>query len=162
MNTQSTAETKANGLPAEQEKKSGSTNNSEPSKRVKFYSSVGTLAFSLLAAAVAISFASSPVAAANATNGSVDICSTSFLPGMANAIIQLCIYGGGIGFLVTWQGTNLVETLPVGKETKKKLRSYRSSSMSAFLKVLLAGPILLLIVNFANIPWASCIDPVPF
>lgn len=94
--------------------------------------------------------------------GTVEICeNASSLVSLVNAVLQLSIIGGIIGMVVTYFGTNAVEGFPVGKDTKEKLRETRKRSLSAGIKVIAAGPLLFLLINFADLPWASCISLNP-
>ena len=104
--------------------------------------------------------AASSTAAAQST---VDICQTQFLPGIVNTLIQLSVYGGGIGMFLTYIGTNMLESLPnIGRSNEQSLKEVRGRALSAGLKVFLAGPIALIIINAAGLPWASCIELTPF
>lgn len=117
------------------------------------------LSTSGLAVAMFLLAASTPATAQN----TVDICQTQFLPGIVNTLIQLSIYGGGIGMFLTYIGTNMLESLPnIGRSNEQSLKEIRAKALSAGLKVFLAGPIALIIINAANLPWASCIDLTPF
>lgn len=121
---------------------------------VRKYGSAG------LTAAIFVTAASTPVAAQQST---VDICQTQFLPGLVNTLIQLSIYGGGIGMFLTYIGTNMLESLPnIGRSNEQSLKEIRSRALSAGLKVFLAGPIAVIIINAAGLPWAQCIDLTPF
>jgi hypothetical protein len=93
----------------------------------------------------------------------VNVCEDAgALAGIANAVIQLSIYGGGAGVAVTYFMTSAGETLPVGPETMEKLRSYRSQAFGGAIKLLAAGPVLWIIIQAANLPWAGCIELNPF
>lgn len=91
------------------------------------------------------------------------VCQTNFLPGIANTVIQLCIYGAGAGMFVTYIGTNALEGFPfVSQEQEQKLKKVRGRSIRSGFKAFIAGPILVVLINGAGLPWASCINLVPF
>lgn len=93
----------------------------------------------------------------------VNICETGFLPQVANAIIQLCIYGGGVGMFLTVMSTSAMESLPsLGEEQREQLKRARRFSISAGAKLLAIGPIAILIIEATGMPWASCINLFPF
>jgi hypothetical protein len=93
----------------------------------------------------------------------VNICDTGFLPQIANAIIQLCIYGGGAGMFLTVMSTSAVESLPsLGEEQRQSLKRARRFSISAGGKLFAIGPISILIIEATGMPWAQCINLFPF
>jgi hypothetical protein len=100
------------------------------------------------------------------SNGCVvdlNICNTGFLPQIANAIIQLCIYGGGVGMFLTVMSTSAMESLPsLGEEQRQNLKRARRFSISAGGKLFAIGPISILIIEATGMPWASCINLFPF
>jgi len=91
------------------------------------------------------------------------VCQTNFLPGLVNTVIQFCIYGAGAGMFLTYVGTNTVEGFPfVSQDQEQTLKKVRGRAIKAGTKVFIAGPILVVLINGANLPWASCITLVPF
>jgi|AntRauTorcE11898_2_1112593.scaffolds.fasta_scaffold03138_2 hypothetical protein len=100
------------------------------------------------------------------SNGCVvnlNICNTGFLPQIANAIIQLCIYGGGVGMFLTVMSTSAMESLPsLGEEQRQNLKRARRFSISAGGKLFAIGPISVLIIEATGMPWAQCINLFPF
>jgi hypothetical protein len=93
----------------------------------------------------------------------VNICDTGFLPQIANAIIQLCIYGGGAGMFLTVMSTSAMESLPgLGDEQRQNLKRARRFSISAGGKLFAIGPISILIIEATGMPWAQCINLFPF
>lgn len=97
------------------------------------------------------------------SSSTINICSSqnALIP-IANAIIQISLFGGLAGFVVTYFSTTAVETLPVGQDTKERVRDHRSSAMKSTLKIIAIGPIGWLVITFADLPWASCINLNPF
>lgn len=102
-------------------------------------------------------------AKANGCVVNVNICDTGFLPQIANAIIQLCIYGGGAGMFLTVMSTSAMESLPsLGEEQRQSLKRARRFSISAGGKLFAIGPISILIIEATGMPWAQCINLFPF
>lgn len=93
----------------------------------------------------------------------INICDTGFLPQIANAIIQLSIYGGGVGMFLTVMGTSAMESMPsLGEEQRQNLKKARRFSISAGAKLFAIGPISILIIEATGMPWADCINLFPF
>lgn len=102
-------------------------------------------------------------AKANGCVVDVNICDTGFLPQIANSIIQLCIYGGGVGMFLTVMATSAMESLPsLGEEQRQNLKKARRFSISAGGKLFVIGPISVLIIEATGMPWAQCINLFPF
>ena len=102
-------------------------------------------------------------AKANGCVVDINICDTGFLPQIANSIIQLAIYGGGIGMFLTVMATSAMESLPsLGEEQRQNLKKARRFSISAGGKLFVIGPISVLIIEATGMPWAQCINLFPF
>ncbi|WP_435180963.1 hypothetical protein [Halorussus sp. AFM4] len=113
-----------------------------------------------IATIVAILFSAPTLAQGTSDN---PVCQTNFLSGIANTVIKLCIYGAGAGMFVTYIGTNALEGFPfVSQEQEQKLKKVRGRAIRSGFKAFIAGPVLVVLINGAGLPWASCINLVPF
>lgn len=120
----------------------------------------------LLLACLAVTLlASAPVAAQTSDgdgSGHVSICDSSYISGVIEAVIQLSLWGAGAFAMVTYMATSAVESLPISRKHKETLKTKRGEALLAAGKVFAAGPVGLILINAADLPWASCISLLPF
>lgn len=97
-------------------------------------------------------------------DGTIEICNQdSHLTTLINAVVQLAMWGGVIGAVVTYMVANFARTLPVGESQKEKIKRLRKRAVSASIKVVLAGPLAILVFDAAGFQWATeCIDLIPW
>lgn len=77
-----------------------------------------------------------------------------------NAIIQLAFFGGVVGSIVTYFGTQAVEAAPVSENRREQLKSLRKRTFGASIKMVVAGPAILFILDgVINI---NCLNLIPF
>lgn len=113
----------------------------------------------LIGLAIFVSLFASPAAAQTG-----DICSgqAAIISDIINVVIQYSVIIGVVGFAMTYMSTNAVEVLPVQQDTREKLKDYRRTSMKATASLIIGGPLLFIVIDSTNIPWADCVTLVPF
>jgi len=104
-----------------------------------------------------------PVAAQSGSSGNVDICSSSTFPAVANAIIQLAIYGGVVLGATLYLGAEALESQAFMSEQQvQSLKSAKRAGIGKILKLSLVPAILALLLKGSPLAWADCIELVPF
>jgi hypothetical protein len=97
-------------------------------------------------------------------DGTIEICNQdSHLTTLINAVVQLAMWGGVISAVVTYMVANFTRTLPIGESQKEQMKRLRKRAVSASIKVVLAGPLAILVFDAAGFQWATeCIDLIPW
>jgi len=111
----------------------------------------------LLASGVAAAQSSNPICASadGDTDNNLGIMAT-----LTNGIIQLAFYGGLIGSVITYFGTQGIEAAPVGEQRREQLKGLRRKSFGASVKLLIGGPVIYFLLN--GLVGLSCISIIPF
>lgn len=93
-------------------------------------------------------------------NGEINICDDSgYLPELVNAVVQLAIYGGIIAMVVSYMLSNFMKAIPIDTD---KFNEIRRQAIHGGIKMLIAGPLALIVFEAAGLEYASeCIELVP-
>ncbi len=112
---------------------------------------------------ITLSLFVTPVAAQSGGSAGIDICSTSTFPAVANAIIQLAIYGGVILGATLYLGAEALESRAFMSEQQvQSLKSAKRAGLGKILKLSLVPALLALLLKSSPLAWADCIELVPF
>lgn len=119
-------------------------------RQVTLYA-VGLLAMVTLLAAPAAAQTENPICTQSNMQPIVNIL---------NAVIQLSFFGGVLGSITTYFGTSAVEAAPVSEDRREQLKSLRKRTLSASIKLVVAGPVIYFVLQ--GVVSIDCLNLIPF